>query len=171
MGKSDYTAIDFVNGCKCSCGTVLQNLRRLVSEYTPIQRGLLLKFITGSEVLPFEGFSGLKNGGIVVEVTDGLSGPWPTSSTCFNYLKLPRYDDYSTLKRMLTLAIESTDRIDHEVGVADNEGIVLGVDNGTEASINVHDQESASDVSDDEFQSENSAFTRVIPRHLRLRIV
>lgn len=109
-----------------------------------------MKFITGSETLPYEGFSGLKNGGIEVCVLESLYDKFPTSSTCSNLLNLPPYNSVEDLKRKLIMAIEMTDRLDGEPGLAEGDGIVLGLQDDTELFVQTNQVESESEVSADE---------------------
>lgn len=65
--------------------------------------------------------------------------------------------DYLTMKESLIVAIETTDRIDNEVGVIGNEGIILGLDdNDPTALLNSNEVDIISDVSDDDDDNSES---------------
>lgn len=125
-----YNAEDFISNCTCSSSQVKMDLYEVITEFTPKQKSLLLKFVTGSETLPLEGFSGLETGGIKVCVLDELFDKLPTSSTCSNLLKLPPYFSTEELKTKLVYAIEMTETIDFEPGVEEEDEIILGFDDG-----------------------------------------
>lgn len=150
-GRSDnITAKEFIDACNFGNNLRLKaDFYEIVIGFTAKQSALLLKFVTGTETLPIEGFSGLKNGGIHVCVLDELWDSFPTSSTCSNLLKLPPYDLIEELNRKLLYAIEMTETIDNEPGVNEQDGIVLGMD-APNTRVNVHQPESESDVSSDE---------------------
>lgn len=114
IGKANnYTAEEFINSVSCSCKYLKRDLHKLISELNSIQKGLLLKFITGSDCLPIEGFAGLDNQ-INVSIFEYLEGKLPEASTCSNTLKLPPYENYEDLKRVVVMAIEMTLTLDQE---------------------------------------------------------
>lgn len=76
-------------------------VRRLSKE----ERALLLKFSSGSSRLPVEGFAGLHPRFLIQKVAYHPLRPLPTSSTCFNMLKLPDYPDEASLEKYVLLAI------------------------------------------------------------------
>ena len=97
-------------------------LWRLVGKFTPEERTLLLKFVTGSSRMPAGGFAQLQgmNGVRLFEVmrvaagwTEGGGGggggggsyALPTASTCFNTLRLPAYPSYDVLEQQVTTAL------------------------------------------------------------------
>lgn len=144
-----FTAEDFIDNCNFPSLEVKNDIKEIIAQLTPKQKGLLLKFITGSEILPFEGFSGLKPEGIKVCVLNDLLDKLPTSSTCSNLLKLPPYQTVEELKLKLIYAIEMTETIDFEPGVTEHDEIVLGLDDSTADATNTS-MESESEVSEDE---------------------
>ena len=77
---------------------------KVVENFTPDQRSLLLKFSTGRSRLPpiTEGQTYLK--------IDSMGGTdlMPTSSTCFHQLHMPTYSSYDKALRLITVAIEYT---------------------------------------------------------------
>ncbi|XP_055995388.1 ubiquitin-protein ligase E3B-like isoform X2 [Ostrea edulis] len=102
----------------------------VTNEFTPQERALFLKFVTSCSKPPLLGFAHLEPPFSVrcVEVSDDQDtgdtvgsvlkgffnlkkkdpiGRLPTSSTCFNLLKLPNYQKKSTLKDKLRYAITS----------------------------------------------------------------
>lgn len=102
----------------------------LENSFTPQERGLFLKFVTSCSKPPLLGFAHLEPPFSVrcVEVSDDQDtgdtvgsvlkgffnikkkdpvGRLPTSSTCFNLLKLPNYQKKGTLKDKLRYAINS----------------------------------------------------------------
>ena len=124
---------------------------------TPKQKGLLLKFITGSDNLPFNGFAGLKyekirvsmvNSGTIV--ADETVIRLPTSSTCSNLLRVPQYKTYDQLKSSLIFAIENSDSLDYEPGLEAGDEIVLNqrVRPASVNKVNHYLFESESEVSD-----------------------
>lgn len=151
MGKAnDYTADEFIKAVSFNCKKVKQDFHKLISEFDSNQKKLLLKFITGSDCLPIEGFVGLEVQ-INILIFDFLKGQLPESSTCSNTLKLPPYSNYEEMKQGVIMAIEMTFTFDQEHGVIAGDGIVLGIDDDTDGNdIVAHEVESESDVSDDE---------------------
>ena len=145
---ADYTEDEFFEALSCSDSVIKEALKRFVSEISSIQRGLLLKFITGLEALPADGFIGLERK-ITVEIDERLIGRLPTASTCSFTLKLPPFVDYGTLSRSLITANEWTSSMDNEVGLEnDDEGIILGFDSESDEGRNSEsDNESESVIS------------------------
>ena len=100
-------------------------LWRLVSRFSPEERTLLLKFVTGSSRVPVGGFAALRGmAGThpfhVMRVpaerapgrdddgfASGNQGAYalPTSATCFNTLRLPEYPTYDVLEQQVTTAL------------------------------------------------------------------
>ena len=100
-------------------------LWRLVSRFSPEERTLLLKFVTGSSRMPVGGFAALRGmAGTrpfhVMRVpaerapgrdddgfASGNQGAYalPTSATCFNTLRLPEYPTYDVLEQQVTTAL------------------------------------------------------------------
>nr|XP_022345739.1 ubiquitin-protein ligase E3B-like [Crassostrea virginica] len=102
----------------------------VTNDFTPQERALFLKFVTSCSKPPLLGFANLEPPFSVrcVEVSDDQDtgdtvgsvlkgffnlkkkdpiGRLPTSSTCFNLLKLPNYQKKSTLRDKLRYAITS----------------------------------------------------------------
>jgi hypothetical protein len=96
----------------------------VVAEFTPAQRGQLLRFVTSCGRAPLGGFQHLQppftvqragvgpsgGGGNPLAVLLGGRGDidaLPSASTCFNMLKLPPYATKRTLRQKLLLSIES----------------------------------------------------------------
>ena len=77
----------------------------MVRQLSKTERALLLKFSTGSSRLPVEGFAGLKPRFLIQKLAYDPRRPLPTSSTCFNMLKLPDYPDKASLEKNVLLAI------------------------------------------------------------------
>lgn len=100
-------------------------LWRLVSRFSPEERTLLLKFVTGSSRMPVGGFAALRGmaGTRLFNVmrvpaerapghgedgaASGNQGAYalPTSATCFNTLRLPEYPTYDVLEQQVTTAL------------------------------------------------------------------
>ena len=81
---------------------------KVVNELTEDEKALLLKFSTGSPCLPAGGFSQLQGLGGLTMFHISTNSEWnkiPTASTCFNLLKLPRYENIKDLKDKLLIAI------------------------------------------------------------------
>lgn len=154
---ADYNEEEFVAILSCTSETHKALLKRFVREASAVQRGLLLKFITGLNALPADGFDGL-NSKITVEIDPSLVGKLPTSSTCSFLLKVPPFTNYEIFSSALTTAIEWTATTDNEAGLRDDEGISLVFDSESESeNINVtNDSESeVSDISDSDSESDN----------------
>ena len=148
IGKAkDYTADEFIKAVSFNCKRVKRDFHKLISEFDSNQKKLLLKFITGSDCLPIEGFVGLEKQ-INILIFDFLEGKLPESSTCSNTLKLPPYKNYEKMKRDIVMAIEMTVTFDQEHGLTADDEIVLGFEEDGGASTVPHEEESESDVSD-----------------------
>ena len=83
---------------------------KAVRSFTPSEQRNLLHFVTGSQSVPFEGFSKLRSGGMlsrfkIVTSYNGIDSI-PIAHTCDNQLDLPRYADYDTLRKKVLLAIK-----------------------------------------------------------------
>jgi E3 ubiquitin-protein ligase HECTD2 len=149
---ADYSPDEFINALVCKDLAIKNALRRFIAEITSIQRGLLLKFITGLNALPADGFERLERK-ISVVIDRSLIGKLPTSFTCTFTLKLPPYLDYETFLSALMRAIEWTSATDNQVGLSnEDEGIELGFDSDSEIEDDITTgtmlQESESDISD-----------------------
>ena len=105
---ADWQAHIRYDGCQSS-EPLVQWFWMCVRKMSREERALLLKLATGSSRVPPTGFASLQ----------GLSGPQlftvmrveaesdrlPTSSTCFNTLKLPAYTSYAQLEQKLLAAV------------------------------------------------------------------
>ena len=105
---TDWQANTRYDGCQPS-DPLIQWFWMCVRKMSREERALLLKLVTGSSRVPPSGFASLQ----------GLSGPQlftvmcvtadsdrlPTSSTCFNTLKMPRYSSYAQLEQRLLAAV------------------------------------------------------------------
>ena len=82
---------------------------KYISELNKENKKKFLKFITGSERLPFLGFEGLKPKlTIVKRLTEKYDNPdnyLPSVMTCQNYLKIPEYSSYEIFKNKMDIAI------------------------------------------------------------------
>eukprot|EP00051_Salpingoeca_urceolata_P011518 m.142867 g.142867 ORF g.142867 m.142867 type:complete len:1142 (-) comp17149_c0_seq5:93-3518(-) len=81
---------------------------KLVRSMTAQERVLLLQFATGSSSLPLGGFNELQglHGPAPFQLCHKIdSSELPTASTCFNMLKLPRYESESELRRKVLIAV------------------------------------------------------------------
>lgn len=95
---------------------------RLVERFTPDERTLLLKFVTGSSRMPTGGFGSLQyhQRFTVMQVPAerstrgrgsgdanhaGTMYALPTSATCFNTLRLPAYPTFDDLEQQVTTAL------------------------------------------------------------------
>ena len=83
-----------------------------VGSFSQSERCGLLQFATGCSTLPPDGFAGLKSldpsstHNFTVSVGSGLSvDALPTSSTCFNLLKIPMYPSHHAMRNKLLSAI------------------------------------------------------------------
>jgi len=100
---------------------IVQWLWRVVDEMTPDQQRKFLKFMTSCSRQPLLGFGSMvpapciqqtrlretDRGHDVAESLDTGNVRLPTSSTCMNLLKLPKYTSKEMLKEKLLYAIES----------------------------------------------------------------
>ena len=75
----------------------------LLNEWDDEQRRNLLVFATGSDRAPVNGLKAMR---FEIHRDDSNDATkLPTSSTCYNALKLPEYPNQATLKQKLDLAI------------------------------------------------------------------
>jgi ubiquitin-protein ligase E3 C len=82
-------------------------LWQVVEEMTPSERSALLRFVTSVPRQPLQGFGSLNPKLCVqrVDYTNALA--LPTSATCMNLLRLPRYQSKEQLKDRLLYAIKN----------------------------------------------------------------
>lgn len=83
---------------------------QLVTDLTNEEKSLLLQFWTGCTATPAGGFAELEglnhqSSGCTLARTTATTSGLPTSSTCFNLLKLPEYATPYDLRRMVLIAI------------------------------------------------------------------
>ena len=79
----------------------------VVSEFSEADKSLLLKFVTSCERPPSLGFASLQPPFTIQKVDCSDDSRLPTSSTCFNTLKLPTYTSLQVFKEKLLLSIRS----------------------------------------------------------------
>ena len=79
----------------------------IVGEFSDADKALLLKFVTSCERPPSLGFDSLQPPFTIQRVDCTDDSRLPTSSTCFNTLKLPTYTSSAILKAKLLLSIRS----------------------------------------------------------------
>lgn len=105
---ADWQAHTRYDGCQPS-DALVQWFWLCVKKMSREERALLLKLATGSSRVPPTGFASLQ----------GLTGPQqftimrveaendrlPTSSTCFNTIKMPKYTSYAQLEQRLLAAV------------------------------------------------------------------
>lgn len=87
----------------------IQSFWNVVKEFTREEQVQLLQFVTGTSRVPWGGFSNLSGatGSQLFTIcrVDGKTNLLPTTSTCFNMLKLPDYESEKELERKLRIAI------------------------------------------------------------------
>lgn len=87
---------------------VLHRFWKVVASFTPKEQADLLRFVTSCERPPPLGFSSMNPPFTIQRVGILLDGDkLPTSSTCFNILKLPTYSSQKVMKERLLYAIQS----------------------------------------------------------------
>ena len=90
-----------------SFDSTIRDFWKIFEEFTEQEKILLLKFVTSCSRPPLLGFSQL-NPPFTIQYVDNPDGEkLPTASTCFNILKLPKYNDRKKMKEKLLLAIKS----------------------------------------------------------------
>ncbi|KAG2381724.1 hypothetical protein C9374_006108 [Naegleria lovaniensis] len=90
FSENDTTIIDFWN---------------IIESFSNDKQRKLLQFITGSNRVPFEGFSKLSPL-LTIQKIDDDTNKLPSASTCFNLLKLPDYNNDNMLKNKLEIVLE-----------------------------------------------------------------
>lgn len=86
--------------------STIQLFWKVVKGFSDAQRRLLLKYVTSTPRAPLLGFSQL-NPRFSIRDSGTDEERLPSTSTCVNLLKLPRYTDEATLRKKLLQAIES----------------------------------------------------------------
>ncbi|RYH12920.1 hypothetical protein EON65_36950, partial [archaeon] len=79
----------------------------VVATFNAQEKSLLLQFVTACPRPPPLGFSALHPPFTVQKVDGGDEGRLPTSSTCFNILKLPAYSSQKVMREKILQAITS----------------------------------------------------------------
>jgi ubiquitin-protein ligase E3 C len=87
-------------------GTI-RDFWKIVDGFTEQEKQLLLKFVTSCSKPPLLGFANLDPPFTIQHVENPDGEKLPTSSTCFNILKLPKYSSTKKLKEKLLLSIKS----------------------------------------------------------------
>ncbi|RLN65591.1 hypothetical protein BBJ28_00008275 [Nothophytophthora sp. Chile5] len=80
-------------------------LWQALREFTSELRGLFLKFMTGTNKIPLDGFEPPLN----LTKSDLDPQALPRTHTCFNQLVLPEYSSFETLVEKITFAIANAD--------------------------------------------------------------
>lgn len=83
----------------------------IISDWPDENLKKLLKFITGTSVVPVEGFEYFDNlgGKIGIQFTNSNKNSYPVSHTCNNIIELPRYESKGEFETKLLIAIEVKD--------------------------------------------------------------
>jgi ubiquitin-protein ligase E3 C len=81
----------------------------VLAEMSPEQQRKFLKFMTSCSRQPLLGFQALTPLPCIqqIHLDDSNRERLPTSSTCMNLLKLPKYDTKETLRAKLLYAVEA----------------------------------------------------------------
>lgn len=79
----------------------------IVDEMTPADRSALLRFVTSVPRRPLQGFGALQPKFCVQRVEYTGGGVLPTSATCMNLLRLPRYKSREELQERLLYAVRN----------------------------------------------------------------
>lgn len=90
---------------------VIDYLRQMLLEFSPLERSEFLKFVTASSRLPFEveGKESVEKSYIKVLVQRDKHDIFlPSSATCFRQLFLPAYSSLDVLTRQMKIALESS---------------------------------------------------------------
>ncbi|KAJ0408344.1 hypothetical protein P43SY_003070 [Pythium insidiosum] len=80
-------------------------LWQALREFTLEMRGLFLKFMTGTNKIPLDGFEPPLN----ITKSDLENDALPRTHTCFNQLVLPDYTSYEALVHKVTFAIQNAE--------------------------------------------------------------
>lgn len=111
-GETDYTAADWRAACKPPSHATKYNQQyewfwKAVDEISPVQRALLLKFVTARVALPADKFEKLSHQPSVLIIDDPKEiDNLPKSSTCFNQIRLYPVSSYERMKKVLIIAGE-----------------------------------------------------------------
>jgi E3 ubiquitin-protein ligase NEDD4 len=88
---------------------VIEWFWQCIRSWPPERKSRLLQFATGTSRVPVNGFKDLQGSDGPRRFTIDKSGDpsqLPRSHTCFNRIELPPYEDYESLEKKLTYAIE-----------------------------------------------------------------
>jgi len=88
---------------------VIEWFWQCIRSWPPDRQSRLLQFATGTSRVPVNGFKDLQGSDGPRRFTIDKSGDptqLPRSHTCFNRIELPPYEDYESLEKKLTFAIE-----------------------------------------------------------------
>lgn len=80
-------------------------LWQALREFSQEMRGVFLKFMTGTNKIPLDGFEPPLN----LTKSDLETHALPRTHTCFNQLVLPEYESYAVLVEKLTFAIQNAE--------------------------------------------------------------
>ena len=95
---------------------VIEWFWQCIRSWPPDRQSRLLQFATGTSRVPVNGFKDLQGSDGPRRFTIDKSGDptqLPRSHTCFNRIELPPYEDYESLEKKLTYAIECVPCIHH----------------------------------------------------------
>lgn len=85
----------------------------VMAEFTEKDKAALLQFVTACSRPPPLGFKELQPP-FAIQLVSSRGKPLPSSSTCFNVLKLPDYTSKSDMKKKLMTAIHSASGFETE---------------------------------------------------------
>ncbi|OAX42845.1 HECT-domain-containing protein [Rhizopogon vinicolor AM-OR11-026] len=91
---------------------VIEWFWQCIRSWPPDRQSRLLQFATGTSRVPVNGFKDLQGSDGPRRFTIDKSGDptqLPRSHTCFNRIELPPYENYESLEKKLTYAIEETE--------------------------------------------------------------
>ncbi|KAG1746008.1 uncharacterized protein EDB91DRAFT_1080235 [Suillus paluster] len=91
---------------------VIEWFWQCIRSWPPERKSRLLQFATGTSRVPVNGFKDLQGSDGPRRFTIDKSGDpsqLPRSHTCFNRIELPPYENYESLEKKLTYAIEETE--------------------------------------------------------------
>ena len=112
-GKDDIDVEEWKDNCRYSSSDeeYVESFFDIISEWEEEKLKKLLKFITGTSVVPVEGFEYFEKlgGKINIKFTDYDTNSFPISHTCYNQIELPRYDSNDDFEEKLLTAIEVED--------------------------------------------------------------
>ena len=109
-GKSEINVDEIRSNCVFQGGyseneKVVLWLWQAIREFNLEYKGLFLKFVTGTNKIPLDGFDPSFN----VTKSDLTNTAFPRTHTCFNQLVLPEYTSYEILVEKIMFAIVNCD--------------------------------------------------------------